>query len=120
MKIIEASAGYAVLDRMIAKIQKNGGMATREMLDAAHREWCDIPGIVHMRHIGRDSHSRPVYEDLNGELWKDVDPRADRPARLCNAINNAFDGEPDTPMEYMERFKNTQVRFMPNRDTWGR
>lgn len=118
MKIIEADAGYAVLDRLMAKIQKNGYKATQEMLDDAHREWCDIQSIIHLQHIGRDSHARPVYEDADGRLWKDTDPRADRPAKLCSTLRNAFDGEPDTPMECMERYENTKIRFMPKRDTW--
>lgn len=71
-----------------------------------------------LRHIGRDSHDRPVYEDADGNLWKDTDPRADRPAKLCSSLHNAFDGEPDTPMMYMERYRDAEIRFVPQRDTW--
>lgn len=65
-------------------------------------------------HIGRDSHDRPVYKDAD----KDTDPRADRPAKLCSSLYNAFDGEPDTPMKYMERYRDAEIRFVPKRDTW--
>lgn len=60
---------------------------------------------------GMDSWSRPVYEDENGTLWKDVDPRAHVPASLHSSVNNAFDGEPDKPIH--GRFK-----FVPKRITW--
>ena len=73
---------------------------------------------MELKHIGRDSWSRPVYEDNTGKLWKDVEPRASRPPKLCSALNNAFDGEPDTPMEYMERYKNETITFVPERDVW--
>lgn len=118
MKIIEADAGYEVLDRLIAKIQKNGYKTTQEMLDDAHKEWCGIQGIIHLRHIGRDSHDRPVYEDADGKLWKDVEPRADRPAKLCSTLYNSFDGEPDAPMEYIEQYQGVKIRYMPKRDIW--
>ncbi len=71
-----------------------------------------------LRHIGRDSRGRPVYEDADGNLWKDTDPRADHPASLCSSLYNAFDGEPDTPIRYMERYQNAENHFTPKRDTW--
>ncbi|WP_305117811.1 ASCH domain-containing protein [uncultured Adlercreutzia sp.] len=71
-----------------------------------------------LRHKGRDSWDRPVYEDETGKLWKDVEPRADDGPKLCSALYNAFDGEPDTPLEYMERYKNKEIVFIPKRDTW--
>ncbi len=61
---------------------------------------------------GMDSWDRPVYEDEAGNLWKDVDPRLNRPAHLCSALNNNFDGEPDLP------FHGTAV-FVPERVTWN-
>lgn len=73
-----------------------------------------------LRYKGRDSWDRPVYIDENGKLWKDVDPLQDRPPKLCTALYNAFDGEPDTPMEYMSKYKDVQVVFQPERDTWKR
>lgn len=71
-----------------------------------------------LKHKGRDSWSRPVYEDENGQLWKDVEPRADRGPKLCTALYNAFDGEPDIPLEAMERYKDARIIFEPKRDTW--
>lgn len=67
---------------------------------------------------GRDSWDRPVYEDETGKLWKDVEPRAGRGPKLCSALYNAFDGEPDTPLEVMEGYKGVALIFKPKRDTW--
>ena len=47
---------------------------------------------VTMNYIGMDSHSRPVYEDEAGSLWKDTDPRSHVPPSLYTALNNALDG----------------------------
>jgi len=69
--------------------------------------------------IGRDSWDRPVYEDADGRKWKDTDPRLGRPPRLCTALNNDFDGEPNTPMYAMKRYDQYEVIFKPQRDTWG-
>lgn len=71
-----------------------------------------------LRHRGRDSWDRPVYEDEHGRLWKDVEPRADEGPKLCTALYNAFDGEPDVPLEAMERYKDAKLVFEPKRDTW--
>lgn len=73
---------------------------------------------IHLWHIGRDSNSRPVYRDEQGKLWKDVSPKADCPAKLCSTLDNAFDGEPDTPIEYMEHYQNIKLQFIPKRDIW--
>ena len=53
---------------------------------------------IYLKYKGRDSWDRPVYQDESGKLWKDVEPYSDRPAHLCSACDNAFDGEPDIPM----------------------
>lgn len=71
-----------------------------------------------LRHKGRDSWDRPVYEDETGKLWKDVEPGANCGPKLCSALYNAFDGEPDTPMECMKKYESTPVVFLPERDTW--
>lgn len=71
-----------------------------------------------LRHKGRDSWDRPVYEDESGKIWKDVEPRADNAPKLCSALYNAFDGEPNTPMEYMSKYEGVPVVFLPERDTW--
>jgi len=39
-----------------------------------------------------------VYKDCDEILWKDVEPRVDRPAVLCTSVDNEFDGEPDIGM----------------------
>lgn len=71
-----------------------------------------------LRHKGRDSWDRPVYEDETGKLWKDVEPGINCGPKLCSALYNAFDGEPDTPMQYMKKYKDVPVVFLPERDTW--
>lgn len=68
--------------------------------------------IYHLTFIGFDSWDRPVYEDQNMKLWKDVDPCSDRNPKLCSALNNNFDGEPDIEM------RGGDVRFYPDRVTW--
>lgn len=73
-----------------------------------------------LTHKGRDSWDRPVYIDENGRIWKDVDPLPDISPKLCTALYNAFDGEPDTPMAYINKYKDVPVVFIPERDTWKR
>lgn len=64
---------------------------------------------------GRDSWSRPVYEDKeNGRLYVDVDPRKSKKPDLCAKQDNAFDGEPNIPLA-----EGTEVEFVPCRDTWN-
>ncbi|MFA6805725.1 MAG: hypothetical protein WCR17_07130 [Candidatus Methanomethylophilaceae archaeon] len=67
---------------------------------------------------GMDSWDRPVYEDENGRLWKDVDPRKNRKADLCTVQNNEFDGEPSTNMCYIKQYENVKIKFIPERITW--
>ena len=47
-----------------------------------------VRGFFYLKHIGRDSWDRPVYEDDEGILWKDVDSRVDRRANLCTSVDN--------------------------------
>jgi len=75
-------------------------------------------GVIHLKYLGRDSWDRPVYEDDNGVIWKDVDPRADRKADLCTSVDNKFDREPDTGMKYLKAYQNVLVIFVPERDVW--
>lgn len=74
--------------------------------------------VLLLTHKGRDNWDRPVYVDEDGKIWKDVEPRASDKPKLCSALYNAFDGEPDTPMEYMKKYKSRPVVFLPERDTW--
>lgn len=73
---------------------------------------------VKLTYKGRDDWDRPVYEDENGQLWKDVDPRVGMEPDLCTSVNNEFYGEPDTNMCYLEKYKNAIVIFNPKRITW--
>ncbi len=66
---------------------------------------------------GYDSWDRPVYE-CNERLFVDVDPRSFRSPEICTKCNNEFDGEPDTPIEVMEKYKNVKVIFNPQRIVW--
>lgn len=66
-----------------------------------------------LKFCGWDSWDRPVYEDEREIYWKDIDPRPDSLPKLCTAVNNEFDGEPDWPIA-----ENIQVFFEPNRMTW--
>lgn len=75
--------------------------------------------VICLKYIGRDSWSRPVYQEDNGTLWKDVDPRGGMGPDLCTSVNNAFDGEPCDPMRYMERYQDAEIRLIPRRDTWN-
>ena len=61
--------------------------------------------------LGRDSWSRPVYEGSDGRLYVDTNPCADRPPRICTKYQNAFNGEPDTPVS-------AEFTFVPCRNIW--
>lgn len=50
--------------------------------------------------FGLDRMDRPVYSTEDGVLFVDIDPRATRPMALCTKLDNAFDGEPDTPIAH--------------------
>ena len=67
---------------------------------------------------GMDSSDRPVYEDKEGNLWKDIDPRKDWEPDLCTSCQNAFDGEPDINMKYIKNFQDADIEFVPERITW--
>lgn len=67
-----------------------------------------------LNYIGLDSWSRPVYEN-NGTLFVDIDSREYRQPEICTKYNNDFDGEPDTPITYIEKYKNLELEFVPKR-----
>ena len=73
---------------------------------------------LHLKYLGRDSWSRPVYEDDDGVLWKDIDPRASMKADLHTSVGNEFDGEPDMGMSSLKKYQNVSVVFVPERDVW--
>ena len=66
--------------------------------------------MLKLKLLGRDSWDRPVYE-CDGKLYVDVDPRAHMPPDICTKYNNAFEGEPDSPV-------NAEFEFIPERDVW--
>lgn len=37
---------------------------------------------------------------------------------LCTSVNNEFDGEPDTGMKYLEKYRGVTVAFEPERIVW--
>lgn len=57
--------------------------------------------------IGVDDWDRPTYENEEGVLFKDVN--CDQgPIRLCT-VCGGFDGEPDTPIEYIEKYQDVEI-----------
>lgn len=64
-----------------------------------------------LQFLGEDFWSRPVYEDQNGRIWKDTN-LGDVPLSLCTATSNAFDGEPDTPIEYIKKYQGVKVEIV--------
>ena len=71
-----------------------------------------------LNYVGNDSHNRPVYENSSGKLFVDTDTRKHRQPSICTKLNNSFDGEPDTPIEYLKAYENAEIEFLPNRITW--
>lgn len=56
--------------------------------------------------LGMDDWSRPVYKNEEGRIFKDVNCD-DYPLELCTA--SGFDGEPNTPIGYIEKYKDIEV-----------
>lgn len=73
--------------------------------------------VLVLNYVGNDSFDRPVYENEDN-LFVDVDPRSYRKPEICTKLNNCFDGEPDTPIMYMEKYKDAEVEFFPKRIVW--
>ena len=57
--------------------------------------------------IGIDDWDRPTYKDDEGRLLKDTNCDSGILA-LCT-VCGGFDGEPDTPIEYIEKYKNRSI-----------
>lgn len=74
-----------------------------------YRLECAAPVAVHaagenfrlIRYEGLDSWSRPVYSMADGTLVVDTDNRSWSFPKLCTKLGNAFDGEPDTPLNVL-------------------
>jgi hypothetical protein len=75
-----------------------------------------------LKYLGKDKHERSVYEDEQGNIYKDTDPReynTDYISQICTSYNNEFDGEPDTPIMYIfEELTNRDVIFNDKRVNW--
>lgn len=69
-----------------------------------------------LTYIGIDSWSKPVYENEGGILFKDVDSRKYRTPEICT-VYGGFDGEPDTPISYIPKYKDLEIEFKPHRIT---
>ena len=75
----------------------------------------DRKKVLELHFLGLDSWGRQVFEDQNGRIWKNTETDTHRTVRLCTALYNAFDGEPDTPMDVMTAYKNVAIVFLPKR-----
>ncbi len=62
--------------------------------------------------IGIDSWNRPVYEDQNGKMFKDTNLGRGKIA-LCT-VYGGFEGEPDTPIEYIEKYQDVEIEIINN------
>lgn len=69
-----------------------------------------------LTYIGIDNFSRPVYKNEEGKLFKDVDPRKHRNPEICT-VYGGFEGEPDTPIIYISKYKDVEIEFIPHRIT---
>jgi hypothetical protein len=69
-----------------------------------------------LNYIGKDSWSRPVYKNEDGKLFKDVDSRKHRNPEICT-VYGGFEGEPDTPIQYISKYENVEIEFIPCRIT---
>ena len=74
--------------------------------------------LIQLWYIGKDCWDRPVYKDIDGRLWKDIDPLSYKNPKLCTAYQNSYDGEPDTPMQCTDRFRGKAIEFIPHRVVW--
>lgn len=61
-----------------------------------------------LTYIGEDNWSRPVFKDPNGKIFKDTSLGIG-PVELCTV--SAFDDEPDTPIRYIEYYKNIDIEI---------
>ena len=69
-----------------------------------------------LTYVGIDSWSRPVYKNEDGKLFKDVDARKHKNPEICT-VCGGFEGEPDTPITYISKYKDLEIEFNPHRIT---
>lgn len=62
-----------------------------------------------LTYLGIDDWNRPVYQDQNGKIWKNIKHLARNEIEiennidgLCTVYGNSFDGEPEMPLEYFD------------------
>ncbi len=64
---------------------------------------------LQLKFLGVDDWSRPVFESENGDIFKDLN-LGEGKLDLCTA--SSFDGEPNTPIHYIEKFKNVEFEIL--------
>lgn len=57
--------------------------------------------------MGYDDWDRPTYKDDEGRLLKDTN--CDNGILALCTVCGGFDGEPDTPIEYIKKYKNRSI-----------
>ncbi|MFY0516524.1 LPD11 domain-containing protein [Lysinibacillus sp. UGB7] len=62
-----------------------------------------------LTYIGTDDWSRPVFESEEGRIFKDLNC-GEGQLDLCTA--GSFDGEPNTPIYYIEKYKNVEFEIL--------
>lgn len=64
--------------------------------------------------LGHDDWCRPVYKDNNGRLWKDTEMESFNTKKFSKysfCSTDSFDGEPFSPMDCIEKYKNVEVEL---------
>lgn len=90
----------------------DGRRTTKERLKVGN-----MKNTLVLNYVGKDSFNRPVYENAS-KLFVDVEPRKGKEPKICTVLNNVLGGEPDTPIEYIKKYQETEIEFFPNRVTW--
>lgn len=69
-----------------------------------------------LTYLGQDDWEHAVYEDENGKVFKNIDEYGER--ELCT-VSGGFDGEPDTPLRSIERYRDVEIIIIgePERPT---
>lgn len=65
--------------------------------------------------VGVDDWGRTVYKDTSGNFFKDTDVITSR-LELCT-VCGGFDGEPCTPLEYTEKYKDAIIEIVEKEDS---
>ena len=73
--------------------------------------------ILVLNYVGNDSCDRPVYEN-HGLLFVDVNPLSYKETKICTKAYNCLNGEPDTPIQYISKYKDMLVDFFSKRIVW--